>query len=523
MTIMSENLYDLFRSRFPADRGRTFIENPQGRCWTYRMLDEESARYARMLSELGVRAGDRILVQVDKSPEALFLYLACLRAGLIYLPLNPAYQSSEIAYFLADAEPSVLVCRPQALDAMHSLGANHRVSHIYTLGSGGEGSLVEQSRDLEPEFDSVSREGDDVAALLYTSGTTGRAKGAMLSHRNLASNALSLHRVWDWRETDVLLHALPLFHVHGLFVACNCVLLNGTSMIVLPKFDPQTVLDFLPRATVFMGVPTYYTRLLAQPDFGAAACRNMRLFISGSAPLLEQTFGEFLERTGHHVLERYGMSETSMNTSNPVDGPRKPGTVGFALPGVDVRIVDGDDRPVRPGDVGEIQLKGPNVSKGYWGMPERVAEDFTPDGFFRSGDLGTIDEDGYVSIVGRSKDLVITGGYNVYPKEVEQYIDELDGIQEAAVIGIPDADFGEMVAAAIVRKDGVDDVTAEDIIDRLKQTIASYKVPKRVFFVDELPRNAMGKVQKNLLRERLANAPSGEASTPATRNKGAGG
>lgn len=499
---MYENIYSLFAERFPSDPSAPFIETAAGRCFRYADLEAESARYARFLAGLGLQPGDRVAVQIEKSPAALFLYLGCLRAGLIYLPLNPAYRAAEIEYYLDDAEPGAVVCRPSDLAGMRDLAAPRGLQHIYTLDSDGEGSLTEACHSLGGEYDTCDVKPDDTAVLLYTSGTTGRPKGAMLTHANLAANALALHQAWGWRPDDVLLHALPLFHIHGLFVACHCVLLNGTKMILLPKFDVAKVMQSLPRATVFMGVPTFYTRLLADPAFNRGVCGRMRLFISGSAPLLPQTFDEFRQRTGHTILERYGMTETGMNTSNPLDGPRRPGTVGKPLPGVSIRIVNDTNQPLPAGEVGQLQVKGDNVFKGYWRLLEKTAEEFTADGYFRTGDLARLDDDGYVAIVGRSKDLIISGGLNIYPKEIESYLDNIDGVRESAVIGAAHPDFGEAVVAVVVRAPGREDVTEADIVAALKQKIAGYKVPKRVFFVPELPRNTMGKVQKNLLRER---------------------
>ncbi len=499
-----ENIYSLFAGRFPPDRRAPFIETTAGGHYSYGDLERESARYARFLTGLGLQPGDRVAVQIEKSPAAVFLYLGCLRAGLIYLPLNPAYRAAEIEYYLDDAEPGAAVCRPSDLSGMRELAGPRGLKHVYTLDADGQGTLTEESRSLGDEFDTCRVSPDATAVLLYTSGTTGRPKGAMITHGNLGANALALHQAWGWRPDDVLLHALPLFHIHGLFVACHCVLLNGTKMILLPKFDAPAIIRLLPKATVFMGVPTFYTRLLADPAFGRDVCGHMRLFVSGSAPLLPQTFDEFQQRTGHTILERYGMTETGMNTSNPLDGPRCPGTVGKPLPGVSVRIVNDKDRPLQTGEVGQLQVKGDSVFKGYWRMPQKTAEDFTADGYFRTGDLARLDGDGYVSIVGRAKDLIITGGLNVYPKEIETCIEKLDGVVESAVIGAPHPDFGEAVVAVVVRAPGREDVTEAGLLTALKRLIAGYKVPKRVFFVPELPRNTMGKVQKNLLRERYA-------------------
>lgn len=500
----NDNIFKLFESRFPSDINKIFIEEEQGDIYTYADLDGYSARYARYLSELGVSKGDRVAVQVEKSPHAVFLYLACLRAGFIYLPLNTGYLESELDFFLGDAEPAAVVCAADKLDIMQRLAAKHGVAHVLTLSGDGHGSLIDNSAATVAKFDTIACSAYDTAVILYTSGTTGRPKGAMITHGNLAANAIALHQTWGWQADDVLLHALPLFHIHGLFVACHCVLLNGTGMLFVRKFDTATVRRLLPRATILMGVPTFYTRLLADPDFGRDDCRNMRLFISGSAPLLEQTFAEFRQRTAHTILERYGMTETGMNTSNPLGGERIAGTVGFPLPGVSVRTVNDNDQPLEADQVGQLQIKGANVFKGYWRMPEKTAEEFTVDGYFRTGDMACIDKRGYVSVVGRAKDMVITGGYNVYPKEIELVIDEQSGVLESAIIGLPHADYGEMVAAVVVRRPGAEHLDEQQVIAALKGRLAGYKVPKRVFFTDRLPRNTMGKVQKNLLRERYA-------------------
>ena len=497
---MPDNIYSLFARHFPADTGRLFLETGDGRRYSYSDLEAESARHAALLRGLGLQPGERVAVQVEKSPQVLFLYLGCLRAGLVYLPLNTAYTESELAYFLEDATPSLLVCDPARLERAQALAQTGGVTHVLTLDTRGKGTLSEAAARQSADFYTVARDADDLAVILYTSGTTGRPKGAMISHGNLASNGLALHRYWQWRPDDVLLHALPIFHIHGLFVACHCVLLNGSAMIFLERFDVDTVLRFLPRATVMMGVPTFYTRLLANSGFGREPCRNMRLFISGSAPLLEQTFNEFRERTGHTILERYGMTETGMNPSNPVDGPRLAGTVGLPLPGVSLRIVDEANQPVTTGDTGSLQVRGDNVFRGYWNKPDKTAEEFTADGYFKTGDLALQDENGYVQIVGRGKDLVISGGLNVYPREVEFEIDQLPGVRESAVIGVPHPDFGEAVVAIVVR-DGDSAISSDDVITRLKTKLANFKVPKRVEFMDTLPRNTMGKVQKNNLRE----------------------
>ena len=509
---MTENLYDLFRQRFPADRAQPFIETVDGTLYSYGDLEAISGRFARTLMALGVQAGDRVAIQVDKSPEAIFLYLACLRVGAIYLPLNIAYKQAEVAYFLSDARPRIMICHPEAEETVGETAWNCGVSRLVTLDQAGGGTFAELSRAHDGDFPTIDAEPDDVAAIIYTSGTTGKSKGVMLTHRNMGSNALTLHRAWGWVPGDVLLHALPIFHAHGMFIATNCALLNGSKMLFLAKFDAATVIRLLPRATVFMGVPTFYTRLLANPALDAGACRAMRLFISGSAPLLEETFHAFRERTGHTILERYGMTETVMNTSNPLDGERIPGTVGPPLPGIEARITGEDGEILPGGDVGVLEVRGPNVFKGYWGMPEKTRSEFREDGFFVTGDLARIDANGYVSIVGRAKDMIISGGYNVYPKEIETLIDHMDGILESAVIGLPHPDFGEAVAAAVIlRPDRPNPPSAEEIIRRLKGEIANYKVPKAVFFVDDLPRNAIGKIQKGRLRDRFMNCFSNDS------------
>ena len=498
---MNANVYKLLVDRFLQDPSRPCLETASGRTYSYADLERETARLARFFTEHGIAPGERIAAQADKSPEALFLYLAALRAGLIYLPLNTAYQRGEMEYFLADAKPAVVVCRPQALALTQELAQAAGTRFMYTLDETGGGTLMDASRYTPAEFDTAVVGPDDLAVILYTSGTTGRSKGAMLTHGNIASNTLTLHAYWGFRPDDVLLHALPIFHVHGLLIAANLSLLSTGKMFFLKRFDVKQVVGYLPRATVFMGVPTYYTRLLAEPGFTRDVCRGVRLFISGSAPLLKETFEAFQQRTGHAILERYGMSETGMNTSNPLAGERVAGTVGPPLPGIALRVVGDDGGPLPAESVGHIQVKGPNVFRGYWGMPEKTHEDFTADGYFKTGDVGKLDARGYLTIVGRSKDLVISGGYNVYPKEIETLIDEMPEVVESAVIGVPHPDFGEAVTAVIVAKPGAG-LTETEVIQRLKGDIANYKVPKRVYFVDELPRNAMGKVQKNTLRER---------------------
>ena len=496
------NIVSLFESRYPADRSSVFVETPGGDAYSYDDLEATSARYANYLITLGVTKGDRIAVQVDKSPEVLFLYLAALRLGAIYLPLNTAYTDRELSYFLTDASPVLFVCRPEHEANAKALTEKCGVHHCLTLGKDGEGSLPAGTTDCDASFSTVESGDDDIAVILYTSGTTGQPKGAMISHGNLAANGLALHHYWQWQPDDVLLHALPIFHIHGLFVACHCVLLNGSKMIFLEKFTVDSVLEQLPRATVMMGVPTFYVRMLGSDALTRERCSNMRLFISGSAPLLEQTFDEFLERTGHTILERYGMTETGMNTSNPVDGKRLPGTVGLPLPGVSIRVVDDALNEMPVNEIGNLLVKGGNVFKGYWNMPEKTAAEFTDDGYFRTGDLARIDDNGYVSIVGRNKDLIISGGLNIYPKEIEFEIDQLEQVTESAVIGLPHEDFGEAVTAVVVlEKDAT--LTEQDVIDYLRGRLANFKLPKRIHFVESLPRNTMGKVQKNILREKL--------------------
>ena len=502
---MSDNLYKLFESRFPAERASVFIETFEGRILSYADIEAMSGRMANLLAAVGVSPGDRVAVQVEKSPEAIGLYLACLRAGAVYLPLNTAYRSAEMDYFLGDAEPRVVVCDPAREAEIAGIAGDGM--EVLTLGVDGNGSLTARSADLDPAFETAPRDTDDLAAILYTSGTTGRSKGAMLSHRNLASNALTLHRVWGFRPDDVLLHALPIYHTHGLFVATHCVLLNGSGMLFLPKFDPQRVIAWLPRATVMMGVPTFYTRLLSEADFGAETCRAMRLFISGSAPLLAETFDDFEARTGFRILERYGMTETGMNTSNPLEGPRLAGTVGPPLPDVEARVVGEDGSALPADEVGVLEVRGPNVFSGYWRNPEKTAEEFRDDGYFITGDLAKIDRNDVVHIVGRAKDLIISGGFNVYPKEVEQVIDALPGVGESAVIGVPHPDFGEAVTAIVTpAPDSVAPPEEAAIVDACRAELANFKVPKRVFVTESLPRNAMGKVQKKQLREDYAEA-----------------
>jgi len=495
---MNANLYALIERHFPAAAEEPCLVVPGGPVVHYDELAATSARLANALVAAGCRPGDRIAVQVDKHWQVLPLYLASLRAGLVYLPLNTGYQKGELDFFFGDAQPRVIVCGPGRLGVVETVA---RGATVLTLDAHG-GELMERAARESDRFATVESAPDDLAALLYTSGTTGRAKGAMLTHRNLASNGLTLVEAWGFTRGDVLLHALPVYHVHGLFVALHCALLSGSRMLWLPKFDAKEVAALLPRATAMMGVPTFYTRLLAEPTFTRETAASIRLFVSGSAPLLPETFREFEARTGKRILERYGMTETGMNTSNPLDGERVAGTVGAPLPGVSVRIVDDAGAPCAKGVVGSIEVRGPNVFAGYWKLPAKTKEEFTADGWFRTGDQGRWTPEDYVAIVGRAKDMIISGGLNVYPKEIEERIDALPGVVESAVVGVPDPDFGEVGVAFICAAPG-HGLTEQVVLAELKSTIAGFKVPKRALFVAELPRNAMGKVQKALLRERL--------------------
>ncbi len=499
---MMNHLFDALTAFIP-DRSKVFLETLDGGKITYANMFARSAQYAGALQKLGVKAGDRVAVQVEKTPDALMLYLGTIRAGGVFLPLNTAYTPVEIGYFVGDAEPAVFVCDPARADVLAGT-AQKAGARLHTLDRNGEGSLSLLADQMPTDYDNRPREDDDLAAILYTSGTTGRSKGAMLTHGNLASNSQTMVKYWQFTEDDVLLHALPIFHTHGLFVATNCLMMAGGSMLFLPKFDLDQVLAVLPKATAMMGVPTFYTRLLASDRFTRDVAAHMRLFISGSAPLSAEVHKEFRERTGHAILERYGMTETNMNTSNPYDGARRPGTVGFPLPGVGFRVVDArTGRELPDGEVGIIEIKGPNVFLGYWRMPEKTAQEFRADGYFITGDMGRVDEDGYVSIVGRSKDLIISGGFNVYPAEVEALLDELPGVAESAVIGVPHPDFGEAVVAVLAPKPGAElgqDAVQASLNDRL----AKFKQPKKVHILEALPRNTMGKIQKNVLRERFS-------------------
>ena len=541
---MNANLYLALRQGFPQDLDTLAIETDQGLRYKWRDLERASAMLANWLDSLQLPEGSRIAVQVDKSVEALMLYLATLRAGHVFLPLNPAYQSAELDYFIGDAEPAVVVCTPANFGWVSKLAFQKGTRYVMTLDDQRGGSLLQRAAHHSDLHTPAMRSHDDLAAILYTSGTTGRSKGAMLSHANLQSSAQCLHLYWGFAANDVLLHALPIFHVHGLFVAIHAALFSGCAMLWHGKFEPARVLADLPRATVFMGVPTFYTRLLAMPELGQQVCAKMRLFISGSAPMLVDTFEQWQQRSGHAVLERYGMSETLMLTSNPyraderfgdpviarseatkhpaviarsletkhplviarseatkqTPAKRVGGSVGFPLPGVTVRIANAQHQEVALGEVGSIQVKGANVFAGYWRMPEKTAQEFTSDGYFITGDMGTRDAQGYVRIVGRSKDLIISGGLNVYPVEIEDALNNLPGVLESAVVGVPHPDFGEVGCAFVLAKVGVT-LDPAALLQALKARLANFKVPKQCVVLPELPRNAMGKVQKNVLRD----------------------
>ena len=499
----STNLFAALRAAFPADLDSIAIETDNGLNYSWRDLDRGTAMMANLLASLELEPGARIAVQVEKSVEAVMLYLATLRAGYVFLPLNTAYQSAEIEYFIGNAEPAVVVCSKKNFGWVSPLAFKAGAKAVFTLDEDRSGTLLERAVHCSDAHTVAEKSADDLAAILYTSGTTGRSKGAMLTHGNLLSNAVVLKSYWGWKRGDVLIHALPIFHVHGLFVALHGALLNGSKMLWQGRFDPKWVIGKLPEATVFMGVPTLYVRMLAEPSLQRQACSNVRLFISGSAPLLIETFRDWQERTSHTILERYGMSETAMLTSNPYkakEGERRGGTVGFPLPGVGVRVRGDAGQDLPAGEIGGIEVRGPNVFKGYWRMPEKTREEFTSDGWFKTGDVGLIDAQGYVTIVGRSKDLIISGGYNVYPAEIEGYINDMPGVAESAVVGVPHPDFGEVGVAVLTLKSGAA-LDSDAVIASLKAKLANFKIPKRCYVVSELPRNTMGKVQKNLLRD----------------------
>jgi len=493
----------LFDSLFAHHAGKTstFLRLPDGKIISHGEFIQMAGRFANAMTRMGIVPGERVALQVDKSPEALAIYAACIQAGLVFLPLNTAYTANEVLYFIEDSDAKLLICQSAKKKELGEVTKRSNTL-LETLNADGTGSFLDHVRDSCATFTPVARDGEDLAALLYTSGTTGRSKGAMLTHNNLLSNAQTMADIWRFTADDVLLHALPIFHTHGLFVATNVTLVAGSSMLFLPKFHLDEMIDNMAGATTMMGVPTFYTRLLNDPRFNRELTRHMRLFVSGSAPLLAETHVQFEQRTGHRILERYGMTETNMNTSNPYDGERRAGTVGFALPGVEIKITDAATGATLPdGEIGEIEVRGPNVFKGYWQMPEKTAGELRPNGFFITGDLGLIDADGYVQIVGRNKDMIISGGYNIYPKEIESLLDEQPGILESAVIGVPHPDFGETVIGIVVATNG----SAPDF-DQINKTIAKslarFKLPRKLVIVAELPRNSMGKIQKNLLREK---------------------
>ncbi|MGC9419630.1 MAG: malonate--CoA ligase [Rhodovulum sp.] len=501
---MANPLYDRLFGQH-AGKDTLFLHLPDGRKITHDAFLRQAARFAHAIHALGLGHGDRLAVQVAKSHHALALYAACVQAGVIFLPLNTAYTPAEISYFLEDSGAGLFVC-----DGAH-VGTLARVAEaaecrLATLNADGSGSFAVAAHDMPEAFDTGPRGEENLAAFLYTSGTTGRSKGAMLTQGNLLSNAEALADLWRFTADDVLLHALPIFHSHGLFVATNVALLTGGAMILLPKFEVDAVIAALPRATAMMGVPTFYTRLLDDARFTRDLVGHMRLFVSGSAPLLAETHRQFEARTGHRILERYGMTETNMNASNPYEGERRAGTVGFPLPGVELKITDPETGAERPrGETGMIEVRGPNVFKGYWNMPEKTREELRENGFFITGDLGLIDGDGYVHIVGRAKDLIISGGYNIYPKEIEMVLDALPGVLESAVIGVPHPDFGESVVAVLVPEPGAA-LDGAAIAAAVRERLAGFKQPRRIEIVDALPRNTMGKVQKNVLRDRFADA-----------------
>ena len=494
---MNGNLFTAFAAAAARVPSRIFLDRPEESTTFAGMLDQ-AARAAEALTVAGVRAGDRIVVQVEKSPGCVWLYLGCLQAGIVFIPLNTAYTSDEVGYFLGDAQPTMLVCSIEAAARLAAAGQGRDDLIVWTMEADGAGSFADRMEEAVPARAIVERTAEDIAAILYTSGTTGRSKGAMLTHGNLLSNVVALTEIWHWQDDDVLLHTLPIFHAHGLFVGLHLSLYNATTVLFRTRFDADAALAALPTATVFMGVPTFYVRLLKDARFDADAVADMRLFISGSAPLTETVFEQFAARTGKRILERYGMTEALMITSNPYDGERIAGSVGFALPDVSVRI-----EPAAGDAPGVLEISGPNVFSGYWQMPGKTREAFTADGWFRTGDVAQIDGEGRVRLVGRSSDLVISGGYNVYPKEIELLIDELPGVEEAAVVGVPHPDFGEAVLALVVARAG-STVEPERVSEAIRPRLAAFKRPKQVIVVDELPRNAMGKVEKAALRRRYA-------------------
>lgn len=495
------NFFSSIENILDVNSDKELLTTVDGKTYSRSDILNKTGKISNFFHSLGARPGDRVSVQVYKSIENMCIYLACLRSGLVFHPLNPAYKAKEVDYFLGNAKPLIVICDPQKFEMIKILSEIIDIKHIFTLDASGNGQFSEAIVPSSPNFNTVSRDKDDLAALLYSSGTTGLPKGIMLTHNNLSSNAETLVKYWGFSATDRLLHVLPIFHVHGLFVALGCILLSGGTMRWANKFTPNYVNQYLSECTTMMGVPTYYTRLLSDANFGKKHTQNMRLFTSGSAPLLVDTFNNFRKRSGFEILERYGMTETGMNCSNPLKSKRKPGTVGPPLPGVTARIVNASGKKIETNEVGDLQIKGDNVFKGYWEMPVKTKEDFTDDGFFNTGDQATLDNDGYVSIVGRSKDMIISGGLNVYPKEVEDVLDEFEGIQESAVFGIEHQDFGEAVVAVVVpSKESY--LVKDEIIKYTKENLANYKVPKYIDIISSLPRNTMSKVQKKILRDK---------------------
>ena len=487
------NAYELFSQG--VKKGSAFIRNSKGQIiYTYEDFEKITGMYANFLLEAGLQPGDRIIVQVAKSPQCLMFYFACMRAGCVYVPLNTSYKYDELVYFIKDTNPSMILCDPEHKKQFHEL------SNAHVISMNGNGDIDVDILGFEPRFQSLDRSDNDIAVIIYTSGTTGKPKGAMITHKNIKTNTVTLSKYWNWTRKDVLLHALPIFHIHGLFVASHLPVMNGSSIIFCDRFDPEEIILCLPKSTVYMGVPTNYTRLLSRSELTKHSCRNMRLFVSGSAPLQASTFEAFKLRTGHTIVERYGMSETGMNTSNPINGKRKAGTVGLSLPGIECKIVDDNNNEVGINITGNLLIRGSNVFKGYWNMPDKTLDELSKEGFFWTGDLAKKDSENYISIVGRSKDLIISGGLNIYPKEIEDTLNLMEGLEESAVIGLPDPDYGEAVSAIVVRDEG-NRVTEEEVKLFITTRIANFKKPKHVFFIEELPRNAMGKVQKNILRK----------------------
>lgn len=496
---MTNPLYDQLFGRH-AGKDTPFLILPDGAVITHAAFLKQAAKIAHVLTASGLQPGDRLAAQIHKTPQALALYAACAQTGVVFLPLNIAYTVDELTYFIENSGARLVVCDAGAEAVLWPIADRLKAS-VETLNANGAGSLIDKARTMPEQFDTVDRDAEDLAAFLYTSGTTGRSKGAMLTQRNLLSNAETLTDYWHFTQEDVLLHALPIFHTHGLFVGTNVTLIAGGAMVFLPKFDTDQMIAMMPKATTMMGVPTFYTRLLDDPWFTFELTAHMRLFVSGSAPLLAETHQRFEARTGHRILERYGMTETNMNTSNPYHGDRRAGTVGYPLPGVELKVTNPETGAIMPaGEIGQIEVRGENVFKGYWQMPEKTAAELRKDGFFITGDLGRIDADGYVHIVGRNKDLIISGGYNIYPKEIELVLDDQPGVLESAVVGVPHADFGETVVALLVAEPG-ESIDVDAIAVATTASLARFKHPRKFIVLEGLPRNTMGKVQKNILRD----------------------